>query len=154
MDEKTSPEDVESGKVSDRLEVYVMEENGKVAAYVIPMKGTGLWGPISGYLALEPDCSTVRGVTFFAEKETPGLGAEITHTPFQSQFKGKHILDDSGKLVSIKVVKGKAAEVMPDALDHAVDGVSGATLTSNGVTNMFSDCLERYEPYFKKVRKS
>jgi Na+-transporting NADH:ubiquinone oxidoreductase subunit C len=153
VDTETTPEQLASGEVSDRMEVYLMEEEGEVQAYVIPVKGVGLWGPIFGYLAIEPDCNTVRGVTFFAPKETPGLGSEIVKPEFQDQFKGKHILDGSGNLVSIRVVKGKAKDVAPDSLDHAVDGVSGATITCDGVSEMIENWLNEYEPYFSKVRK-
>lgn len=154
IDTNTTPEQIERGEVTDRMEVYVMEENGEPKAYVVPMEGNGLWGPISGYVAFEPDCRTIRGVTFFAEKETPGLGAEITKPPFQDQFKGKHVMDENGNLLPLIVVKGKAAELVPDEIDHAVDGISGATLTSNGVQAMFAEWLERYKPFFDKVRKS
>lgn len=154
VDTEVTPEQVASGEVSDRMEVYLMEEGGEVQAYVIPIKGAGLWGPIFGYLALEPDCTTVRGVTFFAPKETPGLGAEIVKPEFQDQFKGKRTMDENGDLVSIRVVKGKAADVAPEALDHAVDGVSGSTITCDGVSEMIETWLNEYEPYFSKVRKS
>ncbi len=88
----------------------------------------------------------IYGVSFGHKGETPGLGAEIETEKFKKQFIGKKILDDTGNFVSVKVVKGGAA---PDDL-HGVDAVSGATITSNGVTEMFKRTLGNYIPYFKK----
>lgn len=154
VDEAVTPEQIAEGKVTDRYPLYIMEGNGQIQAYVLPMTGQGLWGPISGYVALEPDGKTIHGVTFDTKAETPGLGAEIAKPQFQEQFVGKHILDDNGQLVSIQVVKGKAEELAPERADHAVDGVSGATITSNGVTEMFSKWLTLFNPYFEKVRQN
>lgn len=153
VDESVTQDQIAEGKVTDRHPLYIMEDNGQVQAYVIPMTGQGLWGPISGYVALEPDGKTIHGVTFDTKAETPGLGAEIAKPQFQEQFEGKQILDPDGQLVSIEVVKGHAEEVAADRIDHAVDGVSGATITSNGVTDMFAKWLAYFEPYFKKVRQ-
>ena len=73
--------------------------------YIVPLRGTGLWGPIWGYIALDSDMSTIYGASFDHQGETPGLGAEIATLAFQEQFKGKQIYDDQGKLVSITVAK-------------------------------------------------
>lgn len=113
--------------------------------YIIPVRGKGLWGPIWGYIALEGDMNTVAGVSFGHKGETPGLGAEIETEKFQKQFIGKKILDDNGNFISVKVVKGGAA---PGDM-HGVDAVSGATITSNGVTEMLKRTLNNYIPYFK-----
>lgn len=133
-------------------DLYLYRSDGEVDAYVLPLTGQGLWGPISGYLALTPDFNTIKGVTFATKMETPGLGAEIAAPPFEDQFHGKHIYDSAGKLVSIEVVKGEAAKVAHDRIDHAVDGVSGATITSKGVEEMFRRWLNIYEPYFRSVK--
>lgn len=119
----------------------------KGEVYVIPLTGNGLWGSIFGYIAVDPNYSKVDGVIFDHEKETPGLGAEITSKWFQQQFKGKKIKDDKGKLYSIKVLKGRGNEL--DA--YSVDGISGATITSTGVMKMLEKDLKRYENYFKKI---
>lgn len=126
--------------------LFVCEKDGK-SFYIIPVRGKGLWGPIWGYIALEGDMNTVYGVSFGHKSETPGLGAEIEKTSFQQQFQGKKIFDESGNFVSVKAVKGGAT---PTDL-HGVDAVSGATVTSNGVTEMFSRTLKNYIPYFKKT---
>ena len=127
--------------------LFICKKDGK-SFYIIPLRGKGLWGPIWGYIALEGDMNTVAGVSFGHKGETPGLGAEIETEKFQKQFIGKKILDDQGNFVSVKVVKGGAA---PNDM-HGVDAVSGATITSNGVTEMFHRTLANYIPYFKKVK--
>ncbi|PIE03525.1 MAG: NADH:ubiquinone reductase (Na(+)-transporting) subunit C [Acidobacteria bacterium] len=122
-------------------------------AYVIPIEGYGLWDLIHGYLALNPDLNTVRGITFYQHKETPGLGALITEDWFVKQYKGKKILDPSGKLVSVEVSRGKAKDHHSGAeLDHYVDGISGATLTGKGLNQFIKANLEIYEPYFVELR--
>lgn len=100
---------------------------------VIPMKGNGLWGPISGYLAIDADGSTIVGANFDHKSETPGLGGEITTEKFQSQFSGKPIRED-GQLVPVEF-----------------DAITGATKTSNGVKEMIDRTLETYKPFFEKL---
>jgi len=129
--------------------VYIHKKDGQPDAYVIPIEGYGLWDIIKGYIALDTDLNTVKGISFYEHKETPGLGARVTEDWFKDNFKGKKILDDSGQLKSITVVKGKA-----DGGAHKVDGISGATLTGNGINEFLLSDLQRYEPYFKKLRAS
>jgi Na+-transporting NADH:ubiquinone oxidoreductase subunit C len=127
--------------------LFVCKKDGK-SYYIIPVRGKGLWGPIWGYLSLEGDMNTIYGASFGHKSETPGLGAEIETNNFQDQFKGKKIFDEAGNFVSVKAVKGGA-----DPADlHGVDAVSGATITSNGVTEMFKRTLNNYIPYFKKTK--
>ncbi len=128
--------------------LFVCHKDGK-SFYIIPVRGKGLWGPIWGYLSLEGDMNSIYGVSFGHKGETPGLGAEIETEKFQQQFIGKKIFDESGNFVSIKVQKGGAA---PTNL-HAVDAVSGATITSDGVTEMFKRTLGNYIPYFQKAKQ-
>lgn len=116
--------------------------------YIIPVRGKGLWGPIWGYVALTGDMNTIYGVSFGHEKETPGLGAEINTPAFAEQFAGKKLFDDKGNYVSVKVIKGGAAPANP----HAVDAVSGATITSDGVSEMLNRTFTSYLPYFKAKR--
>jgi len=120
-------------------------------AFIIPISGKGLWSTLYGYLALENDLNTVKGITFYKHGETPGLGGEVEKEWFQGNFVGKKIYNDLGDLVSIKVVKGKAREVLSgNALNHSVDGISGATVTSRGVTTFLKDCLMRYQSYIER----
>ena len=127
--------------------VYIHKDAaGARDAYVIPIQGNGLWDIIKGYIALDVDLNTVKGVSFYEHKETPGLGARVTEEWFKAQFKGKKILEN-GVLTSITVAKGKA-----NGGDHEVDGISGATLTGKGINQFLMADLARYEPYFKTVR--
>ncbi len=133
--------------------VYVLRENDVDVAYSIPIIGKGLWSTLYGYLSLESDLNTVRGITFYKHGETPGLGAEIEAAWFQENFKGKKILDAAGNLVSVSVVKGQATDKHTgSALSHYVDGISGATITSRGVTEMLKRDLTKYEAYFATIR--
>lgn len=121
-------------------------ENGKTY-YIIPLRGTGLWGPIWGYISLSDDLNTVYGVNFDHEGETPGLGAEITKPFFQKQFKNKKLFDKNHQFVSITAMKSAK-----NLTEHQVDAISGATITSRGVSNMIHDCITGYLNYFKTIK--
>ena len=121
------------------------------SGYAIPVIGRGLWSTLYGYLALEPDASTVKGIQFYSHKETPGLGAEIEKDWFTNNFIGKKIVNPNGELVSIEVLRGKVDELSNEAY-HQVDGISGATMTTKGVTQFLLEDLQKYEPFFKKIR--
>ncbi|MEE4258982.1 MAG: NADH:ubiquinone reductase (Na(+)-transporting) subunit C [Bacteroidales bacterium] len=133
------------------LPLYIVEKEG-VKTYVIPMRGSGLWGPVYGNMALAEDLNTIVGVTFDHDGETPGLGAEITTPMFTDQFIGKKIFDDQGNFTSIKVVKGGAKTLPQPEQIHAVDAISGGTITSNGVGDMIQNVVESYEPYIQKQK--
>jgi Na+-transporting NADH:ubiquinone oxidoreductase subunit C len=123
-----------------------LTENGD-SVTIFPVEGKGLWGPIYGYVSLLPDMNTIYGVTFDHKGETPGLGAEINTTPFESMFHEKKLFDNE-LFVSIQVVKGGTP---PDNL-HGVDAISGGTITSKGLEKMLFDCLIKYNDYFEKTR--
>lgn len=148
--------EAEKPKEKRRFPVFLRidEIDGReaITAYCVPIYGKGLWSSLYGYLALESDLDTVRGLSFYRQGETPGLGAEIQSRWFQDEFKGKKILDANGKLVSITVLKGKADPASPLAA-HQVDGISGATLTTKGVTELLMKSLSMYEPYFNMIRR-
>lgn len=111
--------------------VYIVENNGQIEKMVLPVHGYGLWSTLYGFLALDGDLQTVAGLGFYSHAETPGLGGEVDNPSWKALWKGKKIYDAQGNL-AIQVVKGKAA-----AGDvHSIDGLSGATLTSNGVSNL------------------
>lgn len=122
--------------------VYVIEGSSGYESVVIPVSGYGLWGIMYGYLALESDGNTVRGIGFYDHQETPGLGGEISNPRWQAQWPGKQIFDESGD-VAFRVVKGGGSG------ERQVDALSGATLTSRGVENMIEFWLgERgFGPY-------
>ncbi len=111
--------------------------NGSV---VIPVYGAGLWGPVWGYIALEPDMNTVKGIVMDHSGETPGLGAEITTDKVQSSFVGKTIFEGN-ELVSVTMRKGGATN------NHEVDAISGGTKTCDGVNEMIKSGLTDYLPY-------
>lgn len=114
---------------------------------ILPVEGKGLWGPIYGYVSLKSDLNTIYGVTFDHKGETPGLGAEINTTPFESMFIGKKLYE-ADKFVSIGVLKGGAKPDDP----HNVDAISGGTITSKGLEKMLLDCLSKYNGYLLKNR--
>ena len=107
---------------------------------VIPVYGAGLWGPVWGYIALEPDMNTVKGIVMDHAGETPGLGAEITTANVQNSFKGKTIFEGAD-FVSVSMRKGGATN------NHEVDAISGGTKTCDGVNAMLKTGLESYLPY-------
>lgn len=121
----------------------------KVEAYVFPMFGAGLWDWISGFVALEGDLNTVKGVAFDHKQETPGLGARITDLEVRDRFKGKEIYDDGGDLVSVTMLKGEANSGLTE---HQVDGLSGATLTAKGVNQMLEYYLSCYGTYIEQQK--
>lgn len=139
----------EHAKSNDQMHLPVFEcktDNG--TKYVLAFRGTGLWGPIWGYISLDSDMNTIYGANFDHEGETPGLGAEIATTAFEKQFIGKTIFDDNGKLYSIFVAKvGQEAPIQ-----HKVDGISGGTITSKGLQKMLLDDFTRYEEFLIKKK--
>ncbi len=144
-----SREDTEKKR---KLPLYQWVENDRVVKYAFPISGKGLWSTIYGYLALESDLSCIAGVTFYRHGETPGLGGEIEQDWFQRQFRGKRIFVD-GRLQRFEVVKGRVADRYPQGNDHAVDGISGASMTGQGLTQFINADLQLYEKYFSRIRK-
>ena len=144
-------ENKQNGKVSyyyNSKEVLPLYKAKAKNVIIIPISGKGLWSSLFGYFAIDADnFSTVQGITFYAHGETPGLGAEISKEWFQSNFIGKEIYDE-GELLSIRVTKPGLANGL-----YEVDGISGATITSNGVTALLKRDLERYKNYFIKNKK-
>jgi len=128
----------------DGLPIYECKtENGKIN-YVIPMKGMGLWGPIYGYVAINEDKSTVVGAYFNHDSETAGLGAEIKDSQaWQEKFQGKKIFKDGSNDIALGVVK------KIERPESEVEAVTGATLTSNGVSAMLKEGLSRYVKFLK-----
>ena len=139
---KLNSADYKAGK----LAVYDCEVDGK-KKYVIPVYGMGLWGPIWGYIALDDDKNTVFGAYFNHDSETAGLGAEIKDSKaWQDQFIGKKIFSADGQKIAIAVKK--KSDVKNPASE--CDAVTGATLTSDGVSLMLQDCFAKYVNFLKK----
>jgi Na+-transporting NADH:ubiquinone oxidoreductase subunit C len=117
--------------------------------YIVSVRGNGLWDEIWGNIAIQNDFNTIAGATFDHAAETPGLGAEIKDDPnFSKQMIGKELYNEEGEYVSVEVLKGKA----PAGSQHKVDGITGATITSVGVSEMLDRGIKYYEPYFEKVK--
>lgn len=114
---------------------------------IIPVEGKGLWGPIYGYISLKSDMNTIYGVNFDHKGETPGLGAEINTSAFESQFPGKKLFENE-MFVSVQVIKGGT----PKDNIHGVDAISGGTVTSKGLQKMLLDCIQKYNDYLLKNR--
>ena len=114
---------------------------------VVPLYGAGLWGPIWGYIALDTDMNTVKGIVLDHSGETPGLGAEITTPKHQAMYPGKTVYEGDA-IVGVTLKKGGADKNNP----HEVDAITGGTKTSDGVSAMISDCLNYYKPYFDAAR--
>ncbi|NQV30023.1 MAG: NADH:ubiquinone reductase (Na(+)-transporting) subunit C [Candidatus Marinimicrobia bacterium] len=144
-------EDIDPKNDLGLLPIFASLQDGEISAYCIPTQGKALWSTVKGYIALEKDLNTVKGITFYSHGETPGLGGEIEKDWFTDAFKGKSILNNEGELVSIQVIKGKMRGDEKEQ-QHKVDGISGATLTGNGLTTFIKSTLEKYEPYFKTLR--
>lgn len=132
--------------------VYQVVKDGKIEQVIIPVEGYGLWGTLYGFLALDKDTTTIHGITYYDHKETPGLGGEVDNPRWKGLWTGRKAFDEAWK-PAIKVVKGSAGPV--DAAPHGIDGLSGATITSNGVTFMMDFWLgaNGYGPYLAKFRE-
>ncbi|MFN0186376.1 MAG: NADH:ubiquinone reductase (Na(+)-transporting) subunit C, partial [Aquabacterium sp.] len=140
-------------KARYRAIAVVLDDQGKEEAFVLPTSGKGLWSTLYGYLALERDASTVRGITFYAHAETPGLGGEVDNPQWKAQWKGKALRDERGELVSVTVKKGKVDAGIPVEKRHYVDGLSGATITCNGVNKFVKADLQAFKPYLSQFWK-
>lgn len=134
-----------------RVVEVARDERGEPSGFILPITAKGLWGPMFGYLALESDANTVRGITFHQHKETPGLGGEVDNPPWKESWKGKTVLTEGGDLVGVKVKKGAVDPSNAQEKKHAVDGLSGATITSNGVTAGIKSDLEAFTPFLSKT---
>lgn len=122
--------------------LYVCQKDGETI-FVVPMVGTGLWGPIWGFVSLKDDLNTIYGANFDHKTETPGLGAEIKEASFGAQFAGDQVFDNGA--VVFKVLKGGGGIEDP----NGVDGITGGTITSVGVQEMLIRTFEIYSPYFQ-----
>ena len=129
--------------------IYVwVDEKNAIEKLVLPIRGYGLWGTLYGYLSLDSDLNTVRGIEYYDHKETPGLGGEVDNPNWKSDWYGKRIYNDDGS-VALYVTKGASST------DYEIDGISGATLTTNGVSNMIKYWLgdNGYGPIIKNLNE-
>ena len=129
--------------------IYVWySEEKQIQKVVLPIRGYGLWGTLYGYISLDADLNTVKGIEYYDHKETPGLGGEVDSPAWKSDWNGKKVYNSSGEVI-LYVTKGPSSE------DYEIDGISGATLTSNGVTNMIRYWLGEngYGPVLQQLRE-
>ncbi len=137
----------------EQVEIYEVIEDGQVAMLVLPIVGQGLWSTMHGFIALDADTRTIRGLTYYDQAETPGLGGEVDNPRWKRLWQGRLAYDDDWN-VAIEIVKGAAGP--PEEAPHQVDGLSGATLTSRGVSEMLQFWLGEngYAPFLKSFRES
>jgi Na+-transporting NADH:ubiquinone oxidoreductase subunit C len=129
---------------------YMNAENtDQVESYILPLYGAGLWDKIWGFVALDNNFEEIVGASFDHRGETPGLGARIATPTIQDRYKGKKIYDESGNLVSVTMVKGEGNTGLTE---HQVDGMSGATITGNGLNDMLKNYLSYYQSYINTIK--
>jgi Na+-transporting NADH:ubiquinone oxidoreductase subunit C len=131
--------------------VFDVVQGGKVSAMILPIEGKGLWSTLYGYIALAPDSRTVVGITFYAHGETPGLGGEVDNPSWKAKWPGRKAFNDRWQ-PALGVKKGMAGP--PDSDPYQVDGLSGATITSRGVTELVRFWLgdNGFGPYLANYR--
>ncbi len=131
------PKDQDIAKLNKRANyavIYLVKEEGQTKTVILPVHGAGLYSTLYGYVALRSDGTTVQGLSFYEQGETPGLGGEIANPRWLSKWPGKRIYDDEGKL-RFEVVKGGVDAAQAEA-QYQIDAIAGATLTSRGVNNL------------------
>lgn len=133
-----------------RLPFFVGEREGE-NYYIFPVQGKGLWGNIWGHVSLRESLDRLGGVVFDHEKETAGLGANMTESFFRDDFIGEHILDQEGTYQGITVKKGNGDPLNADKEDGMVDAMAGATITSSGISTMLHTGIRMYLPYLRSM---
>ena len=154
-DQSISLGDKDLAKISKQekiSKVWTVENNGQIEKVILPVRGYGLWSTLYGFIALEADLNTVVGLVFYTHGETPGLGGEVDNPRWKALWTGKEIYAADGS-VKIEVIKGLVSDSTPDPI-HKVDGLSGATLTSKGVSNLVQFWLgdDGFAPYLKNLK--
>jgi len=137
---------------AQKASVYLVQQDGKLKNLILPVHGYGLWSTMYGFLAFEADLNTITGLSFYEHAETPGLGGEIDNPKWRARWVGKFAHDKQG-IPQLQVVKGRVDTSRTDAV-YQIDGISGATLTSRGVSNMVRYWLGEngFGPYLAKLR--
>jgi Na+-transporting NADH:ubiquinone oxidoreductase subunit C len=133
--------------------VYLVGDASNPEIIILPIRGAGLWGPLYGFIALEGDANTVAGLGFYEHKETPGLGGEVDNPRWKALWPGKQVYRDGDVVVTLGLIKGAVDRSRPEAV-YQVDGLSGATLTSRGVTNLVQFWLGEngYGPFLANLK--
>lgn len=131
--------------------VYLLKDGDTIKQVVLPIHGYGLWSTLYGFISFEGDFNTIGGLQFYAHAETPGLGGEVDNPKWRKQWQGKKAFDANGDL-KIEVIRGHVDFKVAGA-EHQIDGLSGATLTSRGVSNLVNYWLgdHGFGPYLNKM---
>lgn len=132
--------------------VYLVGDREHPEKIILPIRGYGLWGTLYGFLALQGDANTVAGLGFYEHKETPGLGGEVDNPSWKAQWPGKEVYGANGE-VELHLIKG-SVDRDSDNARHEIDGLSGATLTSRGVSNLVKFWLGNsgYGPFLSNLK--
>ena len=135
----------------EQAPVYLVMDGDQVEQVILPVEGAGLWATMYGFLAVENDGNTARGLQFYNHGETPGLGDQVDKPAWRAQWQGKKLYGPDGK-PQITIIKGYA----PDGSDYEIDGLAGATLTARGVNNLVHHWIgdQGYGPYLKELSET
>lgn len=139
-------------RIPDNAMVYQVVDGEQVKMVVLPVEGKGLWSTLYGFLALDKDVNTIKGLTFYQHGETPGLGGEVDNPKWKALWPGRKAFGEDGK-PKIEVVKGQAGPVAEDP--YRVDGLSGATITARGVGYLVQFWIgdDGFGPYLKQFKE-
>jgi len=139
-------------RIPDEALVYRLVDNGELELVILPIEGKGLWSTLYGFIALDSDLETIRGITFYEHKETPGLGGEVDNPRWKALWPGRRIYGEDGETPRIDVIRGRAGPPAEDP--YRVDGLSGATMTSRGVGRLVRFWLgdEGFLPYLNTIK--
>ena len=152
--EVAPPNTAKVRRLPDQALVYRLEnESGDLEMLILPIEGKGLWSTLYGFLSLDADMNTIRGITFYEHGETPGLGGEVDNPGWKALWKERKAFGSDGE-PEIEVIKGRAGPASEDP--YRVDGLSGATMTSKGVSYLVQFWLGDlgFGPYINKVKQS
>ena len=149
------PDDLDIAGIGRRARyaaVYLVRDGDSIEQLILPVYGKGLWSTMLGYLSVAPDGTTIKGLRFYAHAETPGLGDQIDKEPWRAQWVGKQIFGDTDE-PQIRIIKGTVPAGAADER-YMIDGLSGATLTANGVTGLVQYWTgpHGFGPYLKNYR--
>ena len=153
--ELTAEQDIASiGRRAKLASIYLLKDGDSISQVVLPIHGYGLWSTLYGFIAFEGDFNTIKGLQYYAHAETPGLGGEVDNPKWRQQWQGKKAFNDDGEL-KIEVIRGHV-DFKVAGSEHKVDGLSGATLTSRGVSNLVNYWLgdHGFGPYLKHMNKA
>ena len=133
--------------------VYIVRDGDRFDQVILPVRGRGLFSTLYAFLSLDSDLETVRGIAFYEHGETAGLGAEVENPKWRAKWSGKKVYNDQGA-IELRVVKG-AVDPSSRGAEFKVDGLSGATMTSNGVSNLLQYWFGEsgFEPYLEKLKQ-